>query len=196
MKGLKTFLIAILFFVWGAGSGVYFTSNVRANKKEKDGYRLVLKLKEIEFDDSGLEGVDDFNVSIFDTENEVIRKVWPAYKDTLTAILEEGLKKQNLRIVSEAFDESGKPIIPDFLKLKIDAVRDEASGFIVGSVNLYLNGVFVNHETKKFVNADRWHKSQAFMAGETEASKSLEGITRGLMDEFMKDYSASQREVK
>ena len=202
MRELKIILIAILFFILGSGTSVYFVSNVKANKraysqrsaekqreqKEQDDYRLVLKLKEIEFDFSGLEGVNTFHVSIYDNENEVISKAWPAYKDTLTAILEGGLKKQGLRIVSDAFDENGVPIIPDFLKLAISALRDKPSGTIAGSVKLYLNGAFVNYQTKKFVSADRWNKSQAFMVKETEAAKHLEKITRGLMDDFMKDY--------
>ena len=208
MKELKIIVVAILFFILGSGTSVYFVSNVKANKeayrqrivkrqqeqKEQDERRLVLKLKEIEFDLSGLESVDDFHVSISDCqgnfwpENEIIRRVWPAYKNILTTILEGGLKQQGLRIVSDAFDENGEPIISDSLNLAICAVREEPSGTIAGSLELSLRGTFVNYETKKFVNADRWDKMQAFMVKETDAAKRLEEITRGLMDDFIKDY--------
>ena len=74
MKELKIIVVAILFFILGSGTSVYFVSNVKANKeayrqrivkrqqeqKEQDERRLVLKPKDTEFDLSGLESVDDF----------------------------------------------------------------------------------------------------------------------------------------
>lgn len=211
MKGLKMVLVAVLFFVFGAGTSVYFVSNVKANREaykrkpaEKqqgdEEYRLVLKLKEIEFDLSGLEDVRNFHIAIYDCkgniwpENEIIKKAWPDYRSALTAIMEEGLKQQGLRIVSDAFDESGKPIISDSLKLTICAVKEGPSGAIAGSVELSLRGAFVNYETKKFVSADRWHKAQAFMVNEAEAASRLDGITRGLMSDFIKDYRKANPE--
>ena len=199
MKNLKIIIIAVLFFILGSGTSAIFVSNVlkmksyrlmkgysqrSVEKQQEEGQnKLVIALKKIEFDFSGLEGVDAFHVSIFDNENEIICKVWPAYKDTLTAILEDGLKNAGLRIVHDATEP-----IPDFLRLTISAVRDEPSHTIAGSVELYLNGAFVNHETKKFISADRWDKTQAFMVKESEAAEHLEKITRGLMNDFIEDY--------
>jgi hypothetical protein len=202
MKKLKIILIAVLFFVLGSGTSAIFVSNVlnmkshrlmkgysqrSAEKQQEEGQnKPAITLKNIEFDSTGLEGVDTFLASVYGDEN--ISKVWPDYQNKLKAILDGGLNKQGLRIVSDAFDENGVPIIPDFLKLTISAVRDEPSQTIAGSVEIYLSGVFVNYQTKKFVSADRWDKTQAFMIKETEAAEHLEKITRGLMNDFIKDY--------
>lgn len=197
MKNLKIIIIAFLFFILGSGTSAIFVSNVLKMKSyrlmkgysqrsaekqdEQDQGRLEIAPKETEIDDSGLEGVDAFHA--FVNENEVIRNVWPAYKDRLTAILEDGLKKQGLRIV-HGLNEP----ISDFLAMTISVMRDEPSGAIAGSVKLYLNGAFIDHKTRKIVSADRWSEAQAFMVKETEVAEHLEEITRGLMNDFIEDY--------
>lgn len=200
MKKLKVIIIAVLFFVLGAGTSVYFVSNVKANKQkyrqyreakqqkqeEKDKNTLVLDRKKIEFDLTGLEGVDAFHASVY--ENGIISKVWPNYQNKLKAILDGGLNKQGLRIVSNILDANGVPIIPDFIRLGINVVRDEPSRTIAGTIELSLNGVFMDYEGKRFVSADRWTKAQAFMVKETDVPEHLEKITRGLMNDFIKDY--------
>ena len=102
----------------------------------------------------------------------------------MTEILEDGLEKQGLFILHEGLEP-----IPNFLTLTISAVREEPSQTIAGSVELYLtNTLFIDYQTKKFVSADRWGKTQAFMVKETEAAGHLEEITRSLMNDFIKDY--------
>ena len=197
MKKLKIILIAVLFFVLGSGTSAIFVSNVlnmksyrlmkgysqRSAEKqdEQDQGRLEIAPKEIEIDDSGLQGVNAFNTSVY--ENEIIGKVWPDYHDKLTAIIEDGLKKEGLHIVHKLSDA-----IPDFISLAINVVRDEPSRTIAGSIELYLNGAFIDHRTRKIVSADRWSEAQAFMVKETEAAEHLEKITRSLMNDFIKDY--------
>ncbi len=202
MKKPKIFIVAVLFFVLGSGTSAIFVSNVlnmklhrlmkrysqsSAEKQQEEGQnKLVITLKNMEFDSTGLEGADAFLASVYGDEN--ISKAWPDYQNKLKAILDGGLNKQGLSIVSDAFDANGVSIIPNFLKLTISAVQKELSQTIAGSVELYLNGVFVNYQTKKFVSADRWAKTQAFMVKETETAEHLEKITRGLMNDFIKDY--------
>ena len=181
MQKLKIIATGILFFIFGSGTSVYFVSNVQANKFK---HKLLLDRAKIQFDPSGLSGVNAFHAYI--NENEVIAKAWPGYKDKLTPILQEGLKKEGLRIVQGA-DEP----IPDFLALTFNAVRDEASGTIAGSAELSLNGVFMDFDGKRYVPADRWDKTQAFMAKEAEAPEYLERIARSMIDDFLKDYAAA-----
>ncbi len=207
MKEFKIILIAVLFFVLGAGTSVYFVSNVKANKQkyrqyreakqqkqeEKDKNTLVLDRKKIEFDLTGLGGVNTFSTAVYENgmvryEDGIIFKAWPDYRDKLTVIIEDGLKKEGLRIVSDAFDENGVPIIPDFISLDINVVRDEPSRTIAGTIELYLNGVFMDYEGKRFVSAKRWDKAQAFMVKETEVPEYIEKVTQSMMNDFIKDY--------
>ena len=101
MKNLKIIIVAALFFILGSGTSAIFVSNVLNMKShrlmkgysrpgaekqdEQDHGRLEIAPKETEIDDSGLEGVDAFNASVY--ENEIIGKVWADYHDKLTAII-------------------------------------------------------------------------------------------------------------
>ncbi len=207
MKELKIITVAVLFFVLGAGTSVYFVSNVKANKQKYRQYReakqqkqdknkLVLDRKEIKFDLTGLEGVDAFHASV--DENGIISKAWPDYRNKLKAILDGGLNKQGLRIVSKIsdLDANGVPIIPDFISLGINVVRDEPSQTIAGTIELSLNGVLMDYEGKRFVSADRWNKTQAFMVKETEAAQYIEKVTQSMMNDFINDYVKANPEKK